>query len=478
MTVKALTKAPEAFSAPAPQWWQAIAYCALLSLLGLQFVPAILPIVIFLLWRWRNDRYAFLVELMILMGGYALVPAETLPFKTTDVALVLGVVGVIIYRKNQLVMKATLLTLAYFAVLFLLALTSVESMGIQFLMMRNYLAIISFFIPLLVFANREFQWTKFMDRLVIHALVICGFYVVDTFIFSGYLLLPGTSVWNRPSTIFNPDIQPFSFKFPRHYPPGLYWLFALIVALNYKELRLSWKQWALIALAIYASRTNSFLFAMIACIVLFRPKVKQVLLWAALGAVFITAGYFVDKATGGHMRLASNVEQFTSLSNAQDAEDLAEFGTGRMAQIIPKWELLAKMDREWVGFGFLHQTKTTNPVFQIENEFYSDVSKSDEIATAVEVTQVQTILDCGIIGLIVQTLFFFGLYYVIRPTGRAPYYLCAVVGMSVCGIGGFSGLIMPPGLLIVGTMLGAALLDYRTRLNQPLEISENKKTHT
>ena len=37
-------------------------------------------------------------------------------------------------------------------------------------------------------------------------------------------------------------------------------------------------------------------------------------------------------------------------------------------------------------------------------------SRSEEVATAVEVTQVQTIFDIGFVGLLVQTAFYVGLH--------------------------------------------------------------------
>lgn len=459
-----LAKEPP-FSAPSRQWWLAIAYCLLLSLVGLRFWPALLFVAVFLLWRWKTERYAFVVETMLLFGGYAMFAPPDLPFKTTDVALILGIIGAIVYRKNPMVMKVTAATLAYFATLLALALTSVESLSVQFLMMRNYLAVIAFFVPLLAFAGCRFSWHPFIRCLVIHVLVICGFYVVDTFIFSGFVLLPASDPWRESSTFYHLNILPFDF--PRHYPPGLYWLAALIVPITSGALRLRPIHWLLIILAIISARTNTLLFTLLVCFALFQPKAKRVILIAVAGITLVTAGYFIDKSTGRHLRLANNIEQFVDLRAARDNEDLAEFGTGRMAQILPKWELLDNMHRLWIGFGFLHATKTTNPIFQIENEYYSDISKADETATAVEVTQVQTILDCGFIGLIAQTLYFLAIFFIIRPTKRARPYLCTVVAFSILGVGGFSGLINPAGLYVIATLLAAAMLNWRTENPDP-----------
>lgn len=428
----------------------------MLSLLGLRFYPVILIVLIFLLWRWRTDRYFILVELMILMGDYAFKPNAVLPFKLSDIALVVGVIGFIIYRKNREVKRVTLAMLGYFAVLLLIASTSLESMSVQFVMMRNYMIIIAFFIPLLIFANQDFDWDKFIHSVVIHALVICGFYVIDTYILGGYTLLPGALPTSNPPTFLDPYI--FVYNFPRHYPSGLYWLILCIIPLTHRMVRLSWQQWLIVILALFASRTNSLLFSLIVCYVLFRNNLKQVMKYAVMGIVILVAGYFIDSSTGGHLRLAGNIEQFISLEDAQDDVDLAEFGTGRMAQILPKWQLLTDMGRLDVGFGFLHPTLTTNPVFQIRNDYYSDVSQADELATAVEVTQIQTILDCGYLGLLAQFAFYIGVYFIIRRLKYSSYYLCAFVGVSVLGIGGFAGVTQRDGLLLLSVALGAVFL--------------------
>lgn len=467
-----LTEQLPTFRRPAAKWWQAIGFCLLLSLAGLRLYPIWLVLIIFLFWRWRNDRYDFLVELTLLMGGFAFIPSEALPLKVSDIALICGVVGFVIYRKNRLVMRLTVATLAYFGAVILIALTSLESLSIQFYRMRNYFLIISFFIPLIVFANRRFDWNKFMDSIVVHALVICGFYIVDTYLIGGYVLLPGAGASGMESSIFSLDISGF-FSLPRHYPPGLYWLIPCVVALNFKKLRFSPLQWTVIVLALYASRTNSLLFALLGCWIFCRPKLKQVMIYSVVGVFAIIVGYFADDATGRYLRLADNVDQFVSLEAVEDDEDLAAFGTGRMAQILPKWELLSDMKRLHLGFGFIHPTKTTNPVFQIHNQYYIDSSKADEVATEVEVTQVQTILDIGFIGFFVQLAYYIGIYYLIRKLNHSVYYVGALLGVSLLGVGGFAGLSQPHGLILLGVILGTVIAANKPLVNEVLPLNSN-----
>lgn len=450
---------PPYFSAPATDWWRAFGFLFVCSLVGLKFYPALLFVALLLFQRWETDRYFFLVEFIIFCTGSGLIPYDAYPFKQCDFAFLFGLIGILIYRKNGLVRRITIAMLAYFAVLFALAMTSVEPMSNQISMIRYYLLIIGFFIPLVVFANRDFDFGRMMYVVILHALAICVFYVVDTLIFTGFILTPGSSAWGV-SSITHPIVATFSLT--RHYPPGLYWLLLLVIPINYKRMRFKWYYWLLIALALASSQTNSMLFALVGCFVFCRPNVRQILIYSIIGVVALSGLYVVDKSIGGTLRFAENIDSFSVLGGNADIEDLATFGSGRTAQVVPKMELLFDLDREWLGFGFLNRQKTTNPIFQIDNTLYSDISQSDETATGVEVTEIQTILDVGFIGLIVQMLFYIGVYFMIRRLPYSNYYLCLLIGFELLGVGGFAGFNgMQYSLLILGMVLGAIILSAR-----------------
>lgn len=165
---------------------------------------------------------------------------------------------------------------------------------------------------------------------------------------------------------------------------------------------------------------------------------------------------------GGFLRIQSTFDQFVALDVAQDEEDISEFGSGRIAQMIPKFEVLYDLDREWLGFGFLHPELTTNPKYMIYNEFYIDKTNSWEVVTGVEITQLQTVLDIGYIGFLCQLIFYLYLYYIIRHFRMAKYYLTVLVIISLWGLGGFAGLNTELGVLFLALSLAAIVLDERT----------------
>lgn len=102
-----------------------------------------------------------------------------------------------------------------------------------------------------------------------------------------------------------------------------------------------------------------------------------------------------------------------------------------------------------LGFGFLHNELTTNDDYIIHNEYYSDQSAAEEVASLVEVTQVQTILDTGLIGFCVQHLFYIAIYFFLRKYKYSNLYLVTLVCISIFGVGGFAGLNIPHGLLLL-----------------------------
>lgn len=452
------------FSAPMAEWWRAIGFFLTLALLGLRFYPAALLLLVLLVWRYRTDRYAFMLELMITIGGFGFMHSDVMPVKLTDLALIAAAGGVALYRRSPLVSRLLWLTLAYFAAIFIIATTSDEAIRVQVVMMRNYFMFIIFIVPMMMFGNHRFEWDRFIHTLFLHELVICGLYAVDTFIINGLVLVPAAShIQDAFGHRIYSSIQwiiwrPNPFWWPRHYPYGLYWMALCVIPLIRRQVRLSAGQWALVLLALFSCRTMTFLAGLLVCFICFRGKLRQSLMVGFVTLVSITGLYFVDSALGSPMRIASTIDQFTSLEAAADNEDLAEFGSGRMAQIIPKWELLGDLHRYWLGLGFLHPTLTTNPKFQIKNEYYVDASKADEVATEVEVTQFQTVLDCGFLGLLLQTGFYVGVYFIIRRLRHADVYLCVLVAISVFGIGGFAGLSQRDGLLLLATTLAAILL--------------------
>ncbi len=452
----------ELLRAPFSTWTWATLFLFSLSLVGLSFFPALVLTVFILINRFINDRYDFLIMVAVLSTGVGFIAPELMPVNLSDILLAASAAGLLVYRKNPQIKKVTTAIAIY--IIFLLAMSTLsdEKFSIQFQTMRWYFTIIFFILPLWVFANRRFDIKLLMKKIVVFFLIICVFYCLDGFVFSGWVLLPGTySDAPTLSTFWDFHWMPFSTYFPRKYPSAM---FIIIVAAyplaRYYKLR--WWQWVIVAGAFASTRTITVIAAFVLTYVTFQGVFKQFVKYVAITAVALVSLYYIDSATGGFLRVSQAVDQFDILSESQDSDDLADFGSSRMAQIIPKYHALVEQHCLIQGFGFLHPTKTTLQRYQIDNELYSDQTRADENVAMVEVTQFNTILSTGLLGFCVEIALYLYLFFLLKKgTTEARFYLSAVMMASIMGLGGFGGLNQTMSLTFVALALGAALLDAR-----------------
>lgn len=450
-------------------WLWAFAFLLSMSMMGLNFPLGYIFVLIIVINRYVKDRYDFIIQITLLCGRYSLIGEEDLPVKLEDLALMVSILALFIYRKPPMLKKITIAMVLYFVALFLIASTSEEAMVVQIRRMRNYMMIIYLFVPLLAFADRKFEIHELFKKLFAYTLIICAFYALDGFVINGYVLVPNSYLpeGNLPSTYYSIQWR----EFPRKYPPGLYIMTLCLIPLI-KYYRLNWKQWALVILALAATRTMSVIIGLLFAYGCFQGHFKKMLKYAIVAVVLMVMLYNIDSALGGFLRVQSTFDQFVSLDVAQDEEDMSEFGSGRFAQIFPKYEVLYDLDREWLGFGFLHPELTKNPKFMIYNELYVDKTNSWEVVTGIEIAPLQTIADIGYIGLAIQLLFYGYLYYIVRRLKYSIWFLSVLVVNFLFGLGGFAGFNQNDGLLLCALTLAATLLANKNNSNY-IESSSN-----
>lgn len=453
-----------------PGWWKLpLCYLLTLSLFGLLLLPMAIVSLVFLAYQWRRDRYNFLIMLTLFWGGFGFWPPE-LPWGY--LSLTVSTVLWFLLRKPP-ILKRTLIAIgAFIAFMFVIAILSVESIKVQIFMMNPYWQILYIIIPFAVFAGQKFEFDIFLHKLMPFALMIAIFYLLDAYVISGHILLPNDS-GNNGSTIFDPAIHPFSGIIYRIYPTGLYF-YALFFIPLLRSYRLRWWQWGLFIGSLVASQTFTIIVGFIATYIVFQGKPKQIFRWGIGGIVFFIGLYFVDgmlptqiKGEGNiqsRLRIKSSIDQFFDLFNAVDDEDIAEFGSGRMGQIIPKLEIVEREHRELIGLGFLHPKKTTLNQYIIENEYYSDIEAAEEVSAVVEISQVQVYIQMGWLGLIVVTGFYLYLYYIIRKLPHSYYYLSVCLLNFMWGFGGFAGIYSSDGCMTIAIAYAAIILSAREEL--------------
>ena len=434
---------------------RAFLFLITLSLLGLTFPPAYIFLALILFTSYIRYKYDFLIQITFLLGGgfgfFDML--EIFQFRLSDIALLLSFITIMLYHRDKTLNRLLLFTFVYIVVLFVFAMMSEESMRIQIHSMREYWLIIYFMVPLLIFADRNFDIKLFYRKLLTYAFIIAIFYCIDSIVFGSNVLVPRTYL---PSRIY-PKYYDLSYDiggFLRKYPPGLF-LLALCIFPVLKLYSLKISHIIVFVLALITSRTMTMIGGVVITVLCFAKNFKLLLKYFCLGIVLFFVAYHVDEKMNGELRVVQLVEQFSVLKTTDDPEALAKFGTGRMAQILPKIDHLLALNREYIGFGFLVNGKTTNTKYVIINDFYG----REEVATDVEVAQIQTILDIGIIGFILHTFYFLAIYFwVLRPLPYSKSYLMALLCISIIGLGGYTGLRYREGLLLLGLNVGIILL--------------------
>lgn len=453
-------------------WWRTpLLFMLSLSMVGLEIWPAIALSILFLAHSWRNDRYEFMIMLMFVCGGFGLYNVDQLPVCITDIAMLVSIVLWFIYRK-PLILKKTLVALCIMIIfMFAISFMSVESFTVQVFMMRKYWYILCIILPFAVFSGKEFDFAVFAQKLLPYMVLMAIFYILDGFVICGHVLVPKETNIND-STFYDPAFHPLSGNFYRIYPPGLYFYILLFIPIL-RNYRLHWWQWALFAGAFIACQTFTVIIAFLAVFIVFQGSLRSITKWSLLGIILLAGIYVVDgmlptvtrgESTQTQLRIKSSIDQFVDLYNAVDDEDIANFASGRMAQVLPKVEIVNREHRQLIGLGFLHPQKTTLNQYIIENEYYSDIEQAEEVSTGVEISQVQVFIQMGWLGLIVLTVFYLSLYLIIRKLKYSYIFLSTMIFTFISGFGGFITPYTAEGCMLLAYSFAIPILAERDKL--------------
>lgn len=450
-----------------------------LSMIGLDFPLGLLfcPLVMFN--RFRYDRYDFLLQLSIFLGGFSMITSANIYFSLIHLTFLLGLVAALTMKKAPILKKVLTLICVYTLGILFFVFKSDESFLVQLTGIESYLSIIYVFVPFMVFSGREFDIERFFRQLMIYAFIFCGFYILDSAVMGGMFFIPNDpslATYGIESHFWAPYIKILSFEFPRRWPPGLFILMLTVYPIT-RIYKLNKWQWALIIGAMLVCRTFTFTIAFVVGYMLCRATARQVVFYCAAFVVAVFALYQLDSTLGevtvegadgieskqSALRVKSSIDQLLFFDSA-DEETLASIGTGRGAQIIPKMELLFNLDREWIGFGFLSRTDTKSTKYIIDNELYVNPEFETEVATGVESVPFQIILDIGIIGLIFHVIVFAWLWLIVRRLPHQLFFLSTILLFAAIGFSGLHGLIRYDTLILTGLAWAAVVLSCKRTL--------------
>lgn len=420
---------------------------------------------------YRNNAYDCVIMSMLFFGCAGLINPAFMPIKPSDICLVVCFTLFLIFKKAPIIKKTVLLVVAYGAVFFCFAFFSDELLSVQVFMWRRCLGFAFFIIPIVIFSRRKFEFMDFWNRLFPYVLLLCLFYIIDAYILCGHILMPGTINYGQ-STFYEPAASPLSFDIVRKYPQGLYLLFLLIYPVA-KYFKLKAWQWTIIILALISTQTFTIITAVLFTYVLFCFGVRR-LLWVILACILAMGlAYWIDGflptrqddyGVQSKLRIKSSIDQFIALSDAVDEEDLAAFASGRMAQVLPRIDMIANEHRQLIGLGFLNPEKNTVKRYEIENELYTDISASDEVIAEVEIAVVQVYVWTGFLGLIIHFLYLLALYLLVRKLPESTYFSSIFFCCFITGMGGFACLSATDGILLLAMAFSAIILAARDRL--------------
>ena len=447
------------------EWTAPVLFMLSMALLGLSFYPAVLAVLFLIVQAYRQDRYNMIIMLTLFAGAYGYISENAVGVKNGDLFLAIAVVLMFVYIKPPLVRRTMVVLGLYAAALLVLASFSLESMSVQMITLRYYLMFAFFIIPIVCFTREDFDMHIFFRRVMQYVMIVSVFYIVDAIFLGANVLVPQTYSWSGEALTFTSiRIAPFSIL--RKYPPGLYIVFMAVYPLA-RFYRLRVWQWLLIGVAILTTQTFTLVSAIILAFIICQGRLRQLLKWTFIGVgsfllLFALDSVLperkIDEETHSALRIRSTYDQFVDVLDAVDVEDVAKFASGRMAQIIPKVELVNREGKQWTGLGFLHPEKTKIARYFIDNEYYVDVAKSYELAFGVENAPVQIWLTIGYIGLFVHILFLYALYRVVRRLKYCGYFLSMLFIGVWMGLSGWFTLISMHGLIMLALSYSVVLL--------------------
>lgn len=452
------------------QWRMPVVFMLTLALCGLQFFPAFFFLIVLLVREYRADRYSFTVMLMLSLGCYGITNQATFFVKTFDLILAASLTLFLLMHKTPIVRKLMWLCVAYGVALCIIAMYSVESFFIQFLSIRTYVAICCFIIPVGIFAGRNFEMEKFFEALMPFVLLMCGFYAIDAFIIKGNILVPKTFAWGADSTILHPLLNPFSTTIFRKYPPGM----IFVAVASYPILRyysLNWRQWSVVILGLLATTTFTVILPFLLLYCIAKGLGKYIFVSVGTFIALFALAYIVDSILPMHttedgleqstFRIKSSINQFVKLKSTTDAEELAKFGSGRMAQLLPNLQLVSDEGKELTGLGFLHEDYTKIARYKIVNVFFTDISQNEIMAGVIEINPAQIYVFAGIAGLVVVYGFYFCTYWLLRRLRYRGLYYCTLFLVLFMSLGNYATVSNISSIVSMGFTLGLVCLANR-----------------
>ena len=235
--------------------------------------------------------------------------------------------------------------------------------------------------------------------------------------------------------------------------------------------QLNWKQWTVVILGLLATTTFTVILPFLLLYCIARGLGKYIFVSVGTFIGLFALAYFVDSMLPVYttedgqeqstFRIKSSINQFVRLKSTTEVEELAKFGSGRMAQLIPNLQLVDEEGKELTGLGFLHEDYTKIARYEIVNVFFTDISKNTIQAGIVEINPAQIYIYAGIAGLIVVYGFYFCTYLMLRKLRYRGLYFCTLFLVLLMSLGNYATVSNISSIVSMGFTLGLVCLANR-----------------
>lgn len=442
----------------------------ILFLLSLSIVGSGVPIlgqliaVALLIESYYNKKYDFLVQLLLLMGGWSFFELEKfLPnIKIYDPFIPLLVLLFIYLRNVKELIRLKVSIIIFLLGIFILMLFSNESILSQLNGYRHFIGILTFTLPLFVFRNRFFSIEYLLNRLTAYSIIIALMVIVQ-------------AVIKQPIFFYNltgfssGGISNSSF-FLRIYPPPL---IIITLSLYYRKFVSYSPVIILLFIGAYlVTVTNTLWIAVLSIFVLQNLSLKDISKLTVI--LFIIVAFFIlDQATPQiDFRVYSSYVRISEAINTNEYKDL---GTGRMAQALPSIDYVVNNEQQLTGIGLITKENGGNQ-YMIEKEFTSAVQ--EQFVGGIEITPISIWVYLGFLG-----LGWIILFHVFLLLNFSKYRLFDWIKEIVCffvimGFGGFYGLQYIESYLVIGFVVGFVLLHHISLKRKTISQSFIRRTNS
>lgn len=393
-----------------------------------------------------NKKYDFLIQLVILMGGWSFFGLEQfIPgIKLYDVFIPILVTMFVCINNTKEILRIKEIIFLFLFGIFVLILSSDESVLSQLNGYRHFFGILTFTLPLLLFKNRRFSIEYLLKRLTAYSIIIAVMVIVQAFI--------KTPVFFHNLTGFTSGGIISSSFFARIYPPPL---IIITLSLFYRKfVNYTPNIKILFFVAYLVTVTNTLWIAVLTILLMHKLSLKNPTKLAKIFFI-ITAFFFIDKATPEiDFRFYSS---YVRINNAIVTKQYENLGTGRMAQALPSIDYIIKNKKQLTGIGLLTKEKGGDK-YMIEKEY--DSATQEEFIGAIEITPISIWINLGFIGLGWIILFHGLLLFRLSKYKLFDWVKEIVIFFIIMGIGGFYGLQYIESYLVIGFVVGFVLLDH------------------